>query len=98
MAALSPVDLPPPGPRLNHGLVGPRGTFHLCGRQGEASFLWPLESKTPKLYRAGLTYVSSEADGHVFQLTGRFYRAWFKLAGKPDKGVSACRLSFDLRK
>ena len=83
-ASGSPVDVPPPGPRLNHGFVGAPGTFHLCGTQGEASFLWPPESRTPKFYRTGMVYVSSEADGHVFQLTGRFYRVWFKLAARPD--------------
>ena len=82
--ALAPVEVPAPGPRLDHGFIGPRGTFHLYGGQGEASFLWPPDSKTPKFYREGLVYVSSESDGLVFQLTGRFYRAWFKLAPKPD--------------
>jgi hypothetical protein len=82
--AASAVDLPPPGPELDHGFVGPHGTIHVCGWQGEASFLWPIDGKTPRLYREGLVYTNSEADGLVFRLTGRYYRVWFKLATKPD--------------
>jgi hypothetical protein len=82
-AAAAPVSLPPPG-RLDHGFVGPLGTFHLYGWQGDASFLWPTISKAPKLYREPMIYAGTEADGLVFRLSGRFYRVWFKLATKPD--------------
>jgi len=79
----APASLPPPG-RLDHGFVGPSGTFHLYGWQGDASFLWPTGGKPPKLYRQPMIYAGTEADGLVFRLSGRFYRVWFKLAAKPD--------------
>jgi hypothetical protein len=81
-AVTSPVDLPAPGPRLDHGCVGPRGTFHLCGWQGEASFLWPLGGTQPRFYREGMIYSHTEPQGLVYRLTGRFYRVWFRVAQK----------------
>ncbi len=78
------TDFPPAGRPLDHGFVGPRGTLHVCGWQGEASFLWPIDGKPPKLYREGMLYENAEADGLVYRLAGRFYRVWFKLGTRPD--------------
>jgi hypothetical protein len=78
------ADVPPRGHQLDHGFVGPRGTLHVCGWHGHASFLWPLDGKPPKLYRENMVYESSDADGLVFRLAGRFYRVWFKLGTRPD--------------
>src|SRR5438093_11482744 len=50
ISPIEPIDLPPAGPRLDHGLIGPRGTFDVCGWHGDASFLWPMDSKSPRLY------------------------------------------------
>jgi hypothetical protein len=80
----SASDLPAPGGRLDHGCVGPRGTLHLYGWQGEASFLWPTAGKPPKFYREHLVFSHAEAQGLVYRLSGRFYRVWFRVAQRAD--------------
>jgi len=78
------VTLPPVGPLLRYALVGPRGTFQLCGVHGEASFLWPIAGRAPQFYRQPMVYETADADGLVYRLSGRFCRVWFKLATRPD--------------
>jgi hypothetical protein len=65
--------------------AGQRGTFHLLGPAGEASFSWPIDGRPAKSYQEHMVFLYRTEEVAVYKLVGQFYRVYFAFNVRQDE-------------